>query len=227
MLAVGFCAGRSIEIRYLPKPDIESVATINSIRLLLAAAQELDRARAEREQTLTLWPVDDEPPSEDGFILLGKMADLMTVAKRVAKANVTVLITGESGTGKEILARAIHTYSDRARETVRAVQLRRDSARPGREPAVRPPPRRVHRRRPRPARPHPRRPRRHDVPRRSRRARARSAAEAAPLSRIGRDRTARRDGAVQRRRPRRRRDQRQARNGRSRKGDFARTCSTD
>ncbi|HEY2907492.1 MAG TPA: sigma-54 dependent transcriptional regulator, partial [Vicinamibacterales bacterium] len=113
-LAVGFCAGRSIEIRYLPKPDIESVATTNSIRLLLAAAQELDRARAEREQTLTLWPVDDEPPSEDGFILLGKMADLMTLAKRVAKANITVLITGESGTGKEVLARAVHKYSDRA-----------------------------------------------------------------------------------------------------------------
>jgi DNA-binding NtrC family response regulator/tetratricopeptide (TPR) repeat protein len=105
---------RSIEIAYLPKADIESVATINSIRLLLAAAQELDRGRAEREQTLTLWPVDDEAPSEDGFILLGTMAKLMTQAKRVAKANITVLITGESGTGKEVLARAVHKYSDRA-----------------------------------------------------------------------------------------------------------------
>ncbi len=113
-LTVGQCAGRSIEVRYVPKEDIESVATINSVRLLLAAAQELDGARAQREQALTLWPIDDEPPSEDGFILLGTMANLMTMAKRVAKANITVLITGESGTGKEVLARAVHKYSDRA-----------------------------------------------------------------------------------------------------------------
>jgi transcriptional regulator with PAS, ATPase and Fis domain len=113
-LPIGFRGGRSFEVRFVPKADIESAATINSIRLLLSATHELDRARAEREQTLTLWPVDDDPPNEDGFILLGRMAELMTFAKRVAKAHITVLITGESGTGKEILARAVHKYSDRA-----------------------------------------------------------------------------------------------------------------
>ena len=42
------------------------------------------------------------------------MRELMTSAKRIATTKVSVLLTGESGTGKEILARAVHTYSDRA-----------------------------------------------------------------------------------------------------------------
>jgi transcriptional regulator with PAS, ATPase and Fis domain len=113
-LMVGKGAGQTFEVHYVPKTDIESLATINSIRLLLAAAQEIDRARAERERTLTLWPVEDEPPAEDGFILIGRMGELMAQARRVAKAHITVLITGESGTGKEVLARAVHKYSDRA-----------------------------------------------------------------------------------------------------------------
>jgi DNA-binding NtrC family response regulator len=112
--SLGAIDGQTFEVHYVPKSDIESLATINSIRLLLAAAQEIDRARAERERTLTLWPVEDEPPAEDGFILIGRMGELMAQARRVAKAHITVLITGESGTGKEVLARAVHKYSDRA-----------------------------------------------------------------------------------------------------------------
>jgi transcriptional regulator with PAS, ATPase and Fis domain len=43
------------------------------------------------------------------------MRELMGVVRRIASANISVLILGESGTGKEIVARAIHDASDRAR----------------------------------------------------------------------------------------------------------------
>lgn len=43
-----------------------------------------------------------------------KMAALMDLAKQIAPANTTVLITGESGTGKQFMAQAIHSNSERA-----------------------------------------------------------------------------------------------------------------
>ncbi len=48
--------------------------------------------------------------------LVGKsqaMQEVFALTRKVAQANVTVLLTGESGTGKELLARAIHNLSPR------------------------------------------------------------------------------------------------------------------
>lgn len=41
------------------------------------------------------------------------MADLLSVAHRVAPADASILITGESGTGKEMVARYVHQHSRR------------------------------------------------------------------------------------------------------------------
>ena len=42
-----------------------------------------------------------------------KMAEVVEIAKKVAHSDTTVLILGESGTGKDLLARSIHSWSNR------------------------------------------------------------------------------------------------------------------
>ena len=44
------------------------------------------------------------------------MARLFETAERIARSNVSVLITGETGSGKEVIARAIHHYSLRCNQ---------------------------------------------------------------------------------------------------------------
>src|SRR5262249_19951980 len=93
----------------------ESVATVHAVGMLIAGVHDLERARAEREERATLWPIDDVTTDEGTAIVSGQMRGLMDYARRLAPTNVSVLVTGESGTGKEVLARPIHALSDRSR----------------------------------------------------------------------------------------------------------------
>jgi len=111
-LSVGFRDDREIQLQIQPKSDIESIATVNAVKLLLASLCEMQRSRAEREERATLWPIEELPDLQRS-VVAGRMRKLIEEARRIARAKVNVLITGESGTGKEILARAIHDFSDR------------------------------------------------------------------------------------------------------------------
>ena len=115
-LSLGIVQERPVDVWIDPMPDIESTATVNAIALLLSTVHEIERAQTEREERLTLWPIEDVPVMNEHAVVNGKMGALMTTARRVATTNISVLLTGESGTGKEILARAIHTFSDRSEQ---------------------------------------------------------------------------------------------------------------
>jgi DNA-binding NtrC family response regulator/tetratricopeptide (TPR) repeat protein len=115
-IAVGVDCDRTVELFLDPKPDVESAATLNAITILLATVHDLERARAEREERLTLWPIEDVQTEDGRAVVSGHMREVMTFARRIATTNVAVLITGESGTGKEIVARAVHGFSDRAQK---------------------------------------------------------------------------------------------------------------
>ena len=75
-----------------------------------------------------------------------QVREIVELVHKVAKLSATVLILGESGTGKELLARLLHKESGRRRGAVHRRQHVGDPARAGREHALRPRTRRVHRR---------------------------------------------------------------------------------
>jgi transcriptional regulator with PAS, ATPase and Fis domain len=65
--------------------------------------------------------LESNAPDNDFITESERMQALRRVAERVARADVTVLITGETGTGKEVLAATIHGESPRRTRPFRAV----------------------------------------------------------------------------------------------------------
>src|SRR5262249_13127822 len=76
------------------------------------ALRQLDDAQDLFNDRRSIWPTDDGSVRYGNAIVSGHMRELITLGRRIAKTNVTVLISGESGTGKEVIARAIHDASD-------------------------------------------------------------------------------------------------------------------
>jgi DNA-binding NtrC family response regulator len=77
-----------------------------------------------RQPQPTAPPASLEVPMPGAVPMLGRSRAMQEVYKIIGKSavrDVTVLITGESGTGKELIARALHTYSDRTQEPFLAI----------------------------------------------------------------------------------------------------------
>lgn len=88
---------------YLVKP-FEPDVLVKVLRPLL-------QGQVGSQQTAINQPIVDDPASKE----------LLLLASRVAKSDASVMIGGESGTGKEVLARFIHTESERSHKPFIAI----------------------------------------------------------------------------------------------------------
>ncbi|MFI5380175.1 MAG: sigma-54-dependent transcriptional regulator [Tepidisphaerales bacterium] len=92
---------------YLPKPFtpvqvrlvVERVARLRALELRVAGLQEI---LGENNAEVTF---DSASP---------RMRQAVDLARQVAQSDATLLLRGESGTGKGVLAKAVHSWSDRA-----------------------------------------------------------------------------------------------------------------
>jgi len=92
--------------KYLTKPyDLDM--------LLLSVQHALERKRL-RNQVRQLSSVLKRREEIAGLVYRSQpMEEILSLVRRVAQVDATVLIQGESGTGKELIARAIHSLSPR------------------------------------------------------------------------------------------------------------------
>ncbi len=95
------------------RPTLADRCTGVAIRKLVETAVTLDRYRREEKQRAALWPADTLE-TDGGIWVSEQMTSLLSIGRRIAPSDATVLLTGETGTGKEILARAIHRASRRS-----------------------------------------------------------------------------------------------------------------
>ena len=124
---------------YLQKPF-----EVDELLVLARRALEDQRAR-----TGLRYLISERDAEFNHYGIIGRsraILDVIARAELVAESKSTVLLTGETGTGKELVARAIHARSAQRDHADDQGELRGDSRNAARIRALRPRPRRVHRR---------------------------------------------------------------------------------
>ncbi len=85
----------------------------NMEEFLIKVQKAEDKIRMEKEISKLKSLIDNENVFHNMTGKSKRMLELFEYIKNVSKVNVNVLIQGQSGTGKELVARAIHSESDR------------------------------------------------------------------------------------------------------------------
>jgi DNA-binding NtrC family response regulator len=101
---------------YLTKP-------LEKDELLLTLRRAMERSRLVRENRMLSEQLRDRFRLENIVGAHGSMQDVFRIVHKVAASMSTVLIYGESGTGKELVARALHSESDRRGRPFYAVNV--------------------------------------------------------------------------------------------------------
>ncbi len=92
---------------YVTKP-----VDLNELDMLIEKALEHQNLRKENE--ILREVIKERLPETPVVFESSAMKNVISIAKRVASTDATILITGESGTGKELIAEVIHSLSPRA-----------------------------------------------------------------------------------------------------------------
>jgi two-component system response regulator AtoC len=91
---------------YLTKP-----CHIRELEAIINKAYEKRQLRVENLILQSRLTYKEKAP--DIVVRSQKMTDVMTLVRKIASSNATVLVTGDSGTGKELVANTVHCFSQR------------------------------------------------------------------------------------------------------------------
>jgi DNA-binding NtrC family response regulator len=91
---------------YLTKP-----CHIRELEAIINKAYEKRQLRVENMILQSRLTYKEKAP--DIVVRSQKMTDVMTLVRKIASSNATVLVTGDSGTGKELVANTVHCFSQR------------------------------------------------------------------------------------------------------------------
>jgi transcriptional regulator with PAS, ATPase and Fis domain len=113
----GSKVGKSLFLMCDVPTNPTDAVTVGDVFHIGRTVLELEKARQAERSRAAVWPADPIETQAGVLFVADAMQALLDTARRVAAANIPVLITGETGTGKEVLARVIHNYSPRAAKT--------------------------------------------------------------------------------------------------------------
>jgi len=101
-------------VDYISKP-------FNHDEMILTVKRILDKTSIEQQNTILRKEVARNYPIDGMVAHCEPMLDVLDRIRRVATTNTTALIVGETGTGKELVARAIHSQSERRKQALVSV----------------------------------------------------------------------------------------------------------